>query len=141
MRSSYIPNTNPSESCIPKSGLRREKVFLKGARHRRRLCPVEPHIQQRPLYCTQAWPRASSERMGVHRDESVLRMLFVTVHTIASSRSSEGQSPWSTKKRSLRQCAGKTLGTPSEASGHQVRLLSRCSGAIEITGVGMVVGA
>ena len=83
MRSSYVPNMNPSGSCAPKSGLRREKLFLKGGRHRRRLCPVEPHKQQRPLYCTQAWPRASSERSGIYRDESVLTMLFVTVHTIA----------------------------------------------------------
>ena len=74
-------HTNPSELCVPNSGLRKKKLFSEGARHRRRLCPVEPHIQQRPLYCTQAWPRASSERRGVYRDESVL-MFFVTVHTI-----------------------------------------------------------
>ena len=30
---------------------------------------------------------------GVHRDESVLTMLFVTVRTIAYLRSSKGQSP------------------------------------------------
>ena len=83
MRSSYVPNTNPSGSCVPNSGLRRDKRFLNGARHCRRLCPVEPHIQQRPLNCTQAWPWASSERRGVHRDELVLTMLFVTVHTVA----------------------------------------------------------
>ena len=39
----------PSASCVANSGLRREKPFLKGARHHRRLCPVEPHIQQRLL--------------------------------------------------------------------------------------------
>ena len=83
MRSSYVPNTNLSGSCVPNSGFRREKLFLKWARHRRRLRPVEPHIQQRLLYCTQAWPRASTKRNGVCRDESVLTMLFVTVHTIA----------------------------------------------------------
>ena len=83
MRSSYVPNTNQSGLCVPSSGLRKKKLFLEGARHRRRLCPVEPHIQQQPLYCTQAWPRASSERRGAYRDESVLRMLFDTVHAIA----------------------------------------------------------
>ena len=57
-RSSYVPNTNPSGSCVPNSGLRKKKLFLRGARHRRRLCPVESHIQQLPLYCTQAWPLA-----------------------------------------------------------------------------------
>ena len=44
MRRPYVLYTNPSRSCVPKSGLRREKLFLKGARHRRRLCPVEPHM-------------------------------------------------------------------------------------------------
>ena len=45
----HISNIEPSASCVANSGLRREKLFLKGARHRRRLCPVEPHIQQRLL--------------------------------------------------------------------------------------------
>ena len=44
------------------------------------------------------------------------------------------------KKGSLRQCADKTLGTPCQASGDPVRLLSRCSGAIEITGVITIEG-
>ena len=45
----HISNIEPSASCVANSGLGREKLFLKGARHRRRLCPVEPHIQQRLL--------------------------------------------------------------------------------------------
>ena len=40
-------------------------------------------MQQRPLYGTQACPRASSEGRGVHRDELVLAMIFVIVHTVA----------------------------------------------------------
>ena len=40
-------------------------------------------MQQRPLYCRQACPRASSEKRGVLRDELVLAMIFVTVHTVA----------------------------------------------------------
>ena len=50
----HVSNIEPSASCVASSGLRRDKLFLKGARHRRRLCPVESHIQQRLLYCTQA---------------------------------------------------------------------------------------
>ena len=30
-------------------GIEEGELFFKGARHRRRLCPVEPHIQQRLL--------------------------------------------------------------------------------------------
>ena len=30
-------------------GIEEGETILKGARHRRRLCPVEPHIQQRLL--------------------------------------------------------------------------------------------
>ena len=67
-------------------------------------------------------------------------MLFVTVHTIDCVVTIiEGSEPVLDKKKGfLRKCAGKTLGTPCEASGHQVRLLSRCSGAIEVTG-GIIV--
>ena len=32
MRSSHVPNTNPSGSCVPNMGLREEKLFLKEAR-------------------------------------------------------------------------------------------------------------
>ena len=67
---------------MPNSGLSNENVFLKVARHQRRLCAVEPQLQQRPLYCTQAWRRASSVKRGVHKEKSVFKMLFVTVHTI-----------------------------------------------------------
>ena len=70
-------------SHVPNSGLSNENVFLKGAGHEQRLCSVDPQLQQRPLYCTQAWRRASSERRGVHKDNSVFKMLFVTVHTIS----------------------------------------------------------
>ena len=45
----HILNIELAASCVANSGLRREKLFLKGARLRRRLCPVEPHIQQRLL--------------------------------------------------------------------------------------------
>ena len=45
----HISTIESSASCVANSGLRREKLFLKGARHRRRLCPVGPHIQQRLL--------------------------------------------------------------------------------------------
>ena len=45
----HVSNVEPSTSCVANSGLRREKLFLRGAWHRRRLCPVEPHIQQRLL--------------------------------------------------------------------------------------------
>ena len=34
-----------------------ETIFLKGARHRRRLCPVEPLIQQRLLKSTPIYSR------------------------------------------------------------------------------------
>ena len=34
-----------------------ETIFLKGARHRRRLCPVETHIQQRLLKSTAVFSR------------------------------------------------------------------------------------
>ena len=34
-----------------------ETIFLKGARHRRRLCTVEPHIQQRLLKSTAIYSR------------------------------------------------------------------------------------
>ena len=70
-------------SCVSNSGFRSKSVFLKGAGHHRRLCSVEPQLQQRPLYCTQAWQRASSERSCAHRDKSVLTALFVTVQTIS----------------------------------------------------------
>ena len=69
----HVSNTDPSGSRVPNSGLSNENVFLKGAGHQRRLCSVDPQLQQRPLYCTQAWRRASS----------VFKMLFVTVHTIS----------------------------------------------------------
>ena len=75
----HVSKMDPSGSCVPNSGLRKEKMFLKGAGHQRRLCSVEPQLQQRPLYCTQVCQRASSERSGVHRDRSVLRILFVSV--------------------------------------------------------------
>ena len=78
-----ISNTDPSGSCVPNSGFKSEDVFLKGAGHHLRLCSVEPQLQQRPLYCTHAWHRASSERSGVHRDKSVLTALLVTVQTIS----------------------------------------------------------
>ena len=58
-------------------------MILKGAGHHLRLCSEEPQLQQWPLYCTQAWRRASSERSGVHRDKSVLTSMLVTVQTIS----------------------------------------------------------
>ena len=67
----HVSNIEPSASCVANSGLRREKLFFKEAAHRRRLCLVEPHIQQWLLYCKQAWLWPSSERRGVYRDESV----------------------------------------------------------------------
>ena len=55
-----------------------ETIFLNGK------APSEA-MPGRATYTTaaamlyEAWPRASSERRGVYRDESVLTMLFVTV--------------------------------------------------------------
>ena len=45
----YLEYRAVSVMCGELAGLRRDKLFLKGARHRRRLCPVGPHIQQRLL--------------------------------------------------------------------------------------------
>ena len=53
MRIFHVSNTDQSGSCVPNSGLRSEKIFLKGAGYQRKLCSVEPQLQQRPLYCTQ----------------------------------------------------------------------------------------
>lgn len=41
------------------------------AEHKRRLCSVEPHLQQRGLHCMQTWRRASCVKMGVYRDVRV----------------------------------------------------------------------
>ena len=68
---------------MPNSGLSNENVFLKGAGHQRRLCAVEPQLQQQPLYCTEAWRRASSVGRGAHKDKSLFDMLYVTVHAIS----------------------------------------------------------
>ena len=54
IRNVHVSKIDPSESCVPNSGLRSENVFLKGAGHQGRLCSVEPQLQQRPLYYTQA---------------------------------------------------------------------------------------
>ena len=45
-----ISNFEPSASCVANSGLSREKVFVKGAGHQRRLCSDDPQLQQWPLY-------------------------------------------------------------------------------------------
>ena len=66
-----------------KLGTEKGKSVVKVAGHHRRLCFVEPQLQQRPLYCIHAWRRASSVRRGVHKDRFVLTMWFVTVQTIA----------------------------------------------------------
>ena len=78
-----VLNTDPLGSCVPNSGFRSENVFLKGAGYHRRLYSVEQRLQQRPLYCTRAWRRASSERRSVHMDKSVSTTLFVTVQTLS----------------------------------------------------------
>ena len=83
LRIFHVPNTNPSESRVPNTGLSNGNVFLKGAGQQRRLCSMDPQLQQRSLYCTQAWRRAPSERRGAHNDSSVFKMFFVTVHTIS----------------------------------------------------------
>ena len=49
-----VSNIEPSASCVANSGLRRAKTFIKGAGHHRRLCSVDPQLQQRPLYCIDA---------------------------------------------------------------------------------------
>ena len=46
MRDLHVSNRDLSRSCVPNSGLRSEKVFLKGAGHQRRLCLVQPQLQQ-----------------------------------------------------------------------------------------------
>ena len=46
----HISNFEPSASCVATSGLSREKVFVKGAGHHRRLCSDDLQLQQRPLY-------------------------------------------------------------------------------------------
>ena len=72
------------DRAFRKIGVEKGETIFKGGK-----APAEAvsgpatYIQQRTLYCTQAWPRAFSESTVVHRDESVLTMLFVTVHTIA----------------------------------------------------------
>ena len=54
----------------------------------------------------------------------------------------EGSAPVVNKKGvPAAVCGQDIVGTPCKASGHHVRLLSRCSGAIEITGVIIVGGA
>ena len=53
----------------------------------------------------------------------------------------ERSQPVVNKKRVPAAVCGYNIGTLCEAAGHQVRLLSRCSGAIEITGVIIVEGA
>ena len=79
----HVSNSDPSGLCVPNSGFKGENVFLKGAGHHLRLCSVEPQLKQRPLYCTQAWRRASSERSSVDKDKSLLTTLLVTVQTIS----------------------------------------------------------
>ena len=78
MLSFHDSNKDPSLSCVANSGLRREKTFAKGDGHQRKLCSVEPQLQQRPLCCIQAWRRASAVSSGVHRDMFVLIMWLVT---------------------------------------------------------------
>lgn len=46
----YVSNIQPPGLCLTISSLGGEKAFRKGARHQRRLCSVEPQLQQRPLY-------------------------------------------------------------------------------------------
>ena len=64
-------------------GVEKGKGVGEGRWAHRRLWSEEPQLQQRPLYCTHAWRRASSVRKGVHKDNLVWRSWFVTVQTIA----------------------------------------------------------
>ena len=43
-----VSNIEPSGSYVVNSGFSKEKTFLKGAGHQRRLWSVQPQLQQRP---------------------------------------------------------------------------------------------
>ena len=79
----HVSNMEPSGSRVANSGFSKDKTFLKGNGHQRRLWSVLPQLQQRPRYWAQAWRRASSVRSGVHKDRLVFIVLLVTVQTIS----------------------------------------------------------
>lgn len=49
--------------------------ILEGCRVQTQAVIVKPQLQQCPLYCMEAWRRASSARRGSQRDESLLTVV------------------------------------------------------------------
>ena len=69
MRSSYVPNTNPSGSCVPNSGLRRDKLFLKG-QGTVGGCVRSSHIYNSGRYTVRRPGRGPPQRGGVSTETS-----------------------------------------------------------------------